>query len=344
MGAGFDIACGIYLRLKTLFDKNLLSTEEKIFWSSFVTYFFIDKLHIKCHVNPICTLSDKGLFHPYLNKFKGILYDTGCKVNDQIAEQMWGILINKFKFIFKSLSMKKAILLSFLLREWVNHEKKQVLSTKHMYWDEDINNFGKLRDMNMNNNHNNNNNNNNMNIPSVDDIKEEVLLSNKIKLKTASRQCYCKEIQYDYTNIFYKQGDIGWVENPLIVNSKIIISSLYSITYCDNNLTNEEIEYYSEEILDICLNNYIIYNAGVLQIAKQRIIQIIEDNKNKIVDEKACLRLYKKYLIKYATNEIDQNNNNELKKIKLFVNNFISEFWLLEKENIKNKINDLFQN
>ena len=209
---GYDIVCGIYLRLLTLFKEDLLTEHEKYLWILLIPYFFIDKLHVTGHVNTLC-IFETGIFHPKIDKFDGILYNVMSKINDQIAEQLWGILINKFKFIFKSLSMPKAKLLSFLVREWYNHKHKQKLSKNKLYYDDNLQNFTKLRNLqnykinsNININNNNNNNNININNDNVESISKDSLIQNRgNKLDNIKRAHFCNEINVPYKSIFSKK-------------------------------------------------------------------------------------------------------------------------------------------
>lgn len=71
---GWDVMCGIFLRLVNLMYLKLLDLQMVYAWSLLVLSLFIDKWHIRTHVRLICSLNiETGLFHPELPKFKGIL-------------------------------------------------------------------------------------------------------------------------------------------------------------------------------------------------------------------------------------------------------------------------------
>lgn len=81
---GFDVMCGIFLRLINLISLNLLEPNIIHAWSLIILRLFVDKFHINKHVRILCTLNEQsGMFHPNLYKFTGIL--NNCKTrNEQV--------------------------------------------------------------------------------------------------------------------------------------------------------------------------------------------------------------------------------------------------------------------
>ena len=97
---GYDFMCRMWYTLqKSIKHTNALGNKETKFWSGLMNRLFIDRFHIKTHLDSLCSQDKtKGIFHPDLPKFKIILRkDDGKKpINDQIVEQFWSAF-NKWK-------------------------------------------------------------------------------------------------------------------------------------------------------------------------------------------------------------------------------------------------------
>ena len=95
-GIGYDMMCTLYGRARTLITNSLLNSEQTSLIIKLLQYLFVDKWHIKPHKSALCQNDKQGLFHPYLKKFKNILFGNAT-ANDQVVEQNWKT-INKLKF------------------------------------------------------------------------------------------------------------------------------------------------------------------------------------------------------------------------------------------------------
>ena len=118
-GIGYDMMCNLYARARTLITNSLLEPLHSSLIIKFLQHLFIDKWHVKPHKNALCQNDEGGLFHPYLPKFKNILYGN-VKTNDQVVEQNWKI-INKLKFA-KNMRARKFKFLLYDFRK--RHNKK----------------------------------------------------------------------------------------------------------------------------------------------------------------------------------------------------------------------------
>eukprot|EP01084_Bolivina_argentea_P167751 291067_1 len=96
-GIGYDMMCKLFARMITLIMALLLPVTHISLLIHILPYLHIDRWHVLGHVAVLCQVIG-GLFHPFCEKFKGILYGHGQKNNDQVAEQNW-VGTNKLTFI-----------------------------------------------------------------------------------------------------------------------------------------------------------------------------------------------------------------------------------------------------
>ena len=102
---GYDMAGTLLGRAKTFVEKKLISEEKASILIKIISILFIDKWHVKGHKKDLCNQGKNGLLHPYLDRYKNILWGKATKTNDQVVEQIWKT-INKLRFA-KNLTRRK---------------------------------------------------------------------------------------------------------------------------------------------------------------------------------------------------------------------------------------------
>ena len=142
-GIGYDMMCTLYGRIRTLINQNILTAEQKSLMIKLLKYLFVDKWHVLTHTNDLCQNEKGGLLHPFLPKFKNILFGTE-KTNDQIVEQTWKI-INKLTFAKNMRARKFKFLLYDFKKEHNKKNWKRLL--KQGYTFIPIEEIQKIRDL-----------------------------------------------------------------------------------------------------------------------------------------------------------------------------------------------------
>lgn len=122
--------CSIVKRLLNLLTMTLFTTSMALFYQlSFVAAFTSDLFHIKTHSCILCIQSStESIFHPYLKKFKNILYGSSNnfeKPNMLVVEQMWKKW-NKLKFL-KHCNRESFQLMMIVFRKHFNAKHKSKL-------------------------------------------------------------------------------------------------------------------------------------------------------------------------------------------------------------------------
>lgn len=220
---GFDVACGLWLRIISLSVSGLLTLRQIWFWMLLMPHFFIDRMHIKGHKKSLCNKANSDcLFDSGLPKFRNIL--NGVKgVNDQVVEQGWTKL-NKFSSL-KRLAKERFAFALWLTREYHNHalrQKRARNARSKNYWDEPITNFVHIRYFSRT-----------AKIPD-DHVHDGELMrrssfstmrkyfvewclsfTEEKPLMVSRRISRIGRIAKPYRNIFMREGDIGWVRHPL---------------------------------------------------------------------------------------------------------------------------------
>ena len=141
---GYDMACTLFGRAKTLIKDGLLSDVAASILIKILHILFVDKWHVRGHTNPMCLKGKNGLFNPYLKKFKKVLFGKNVKTNDQVVEQKWRT-INKLRFC-KNLSERrfKFTLLDYKMRHNKRNEERLMRAG---YAFVDISKVSKTRDL-----------------------------------------------------------------------------------------------------------------------------------------------------------------------------------------------------
>ena len=125
-----------------------------------------------------------------------------------MPEHLWGKKLNRLKAIWHAQTEEYIFVLCFLIREYINHENKQIKSKKQGYWDEPIENFNIIRlhkkkeEININH----------LYVPTIDCLR----CVNHKQLPYIKRKSFVGKIKNCYINVFFKEGDIGWIEHPFI--------------------------------------------------------------------------------------------------------------------------------
>ena len=145
---GYDMPCNILHRLlspkmQRMRDEDSVKHILYVWNKLGLERLFIDKMHIKRHIKPICTNDETvGLLHPKLIKFQGILNDIDEKVNEQQVEQLW-VILNKLKCT-KLLCEEKHSFSYFLKKQHHNHQNKEKLESIGYCW-EPVTNWKSIR-------------------------------------------------------------------------------------------------------------------------------------------------------------------------------------------------------
>eukprot|EP01083_Nonionella_stella_P065156 170479_1 len=118
---GFDMMCCCFRSMKVMINKGLLAIFLVSLLIQLLPYLHIDSFHVSTHKLWICTLT--GFLHPYLDKFKNILWafdKKRKKKNDSVAEQLWA-KTNKLRFATKMKQSSFGLLL-YMFR--IRHNKR----------------------------------------------------------------------------------------------------------------------------------------------------------------------------------------------------------------------------
>lgn len=98
----FDVICGVLLRLFNIIKLGLIPLQSMYHWCSLMHCMALDKFHGFGHVRAICSADPKkGIVHPLLPKFKGILNQCPTR-NEQV------------KIIYKHITMHIIFILNNL--------------------------------------------------------------------------------------------------------------------------------------------------------------------------------------------------------------------------------------
>eukprot|EP01084_Bolivina_argentea_P103285 185027_1 len=124
-GWGWDMMCCLYPRIRTLILNDLLPPLQITLLISTLEYLYVDTFHVTTHVNKLCQKIG-GLFHPYLRKFKGILYGLTVKNNDPTQEQEWRDT-NRIRFA-KNLKRSNSAIFWYAYRK--RHNKRNIANLR----------------------------------------------------------------------------------------------------------------------------------------------------------------------------------------------------------------------
>eukprot|EP01084_Bolivina_argentea_P019599 36426_1 len=130
-GVSYDMFCVMFPRMITLIKMLWLPIEYISLLIYLMPYGHIDRFHVWGHVAALCQAIG-GLFNPYCNKFKGILYGHGQKNNDQVAEQNW-VSTNKLTFV-KNMSKREFKMFLVLYKVRINKTNTRRLLKKGYYF------------------------------------------------------------------------------------------------------------------------------------------------------------------------------------------------------------------
>ncbi len=144
-GWGWDMMCCLYPRMRTLITLSLLPPLQITLLITSLEYLYVDTFHVSTHVNKLCQKVG-GLFHPYLDKFKGLLYALKKKQknNDSTCEQEWRDT-NRIRFA-KNLKRSNSAIFWYAYRKRHNERNMRKLR-KQGYTFVPISQVSKARDL-----------------------------------------------------------------------------------------------------------------------------------------------------------------------------------------------------
>lgn len=164
-----------------------------------------------------------------------------------MPEHLWGKKLNRLKALWHAQNEDYIFFYCFLIREYWNHDNKQKRSLKKYYWDEPVQNFTFVR---LYKDHVKKNE---FHIPTIQSLRA----LNYTPIESMKRKSFLGKIRNKYVNIFYKEGDIGWIHHPFIaiekqilnvykkdsrdnVNDNIMLNNMmrYAFDNCDNQWTD----------------------------------------------------------------------------------------------------------
>ncbi len=166
-GVSYDMWCVLFKRMITLITMKLLPIEYISLLIYLIPYGHVDRWHVFGHVAALCKVLG-GLFHPFCDKFKGVLYGHGQKNNDQVAEQNW-VKTNKLKFV-KNMNKREFEIFMLLYKICINKMNTKTLIKKG-YEFIPISKVKKIRNLSINKS----------NLPTIDQLLNEPCYQNLSK-------------------------------------------------------------------------------------------------------------------------------------------------------------------